>query len=52
MKNHMQAGGKKAELKKADRADGSIADAHEESFRLYKQDMVNIFISFFSKASW
>ena len=29
-----------AELKKADRTDGSIADAHEEFLRLYKQDMV------------
>jgi len=32
-----------AELKKADRADGSIADAHDEFLRLYKQDMVKNF---------
>jgi len=32
-----------AELKKADRTDGSIADAHEEFLRLYKQDMVKNF---------
>lgn len=32
-----------AELKKADRPDGSIADAHEEFLQLYKQDMVKNF---------
>lgn len=32
-----------AELKKADRTDGSIADAQEEFLRLYKQDMVKNF---------
>jgi len=32
-----------SELKKADRADNSIKDAHDEFNRLYKQDMVNNF---------
>jgi hypothetical protein len=32
-----------SELKKADRTDSSIQEAHEEFVRLYKQDMVNNF---------